>query len=566
MATRKPLFLGDVGAEEMAATDGIQLGALSMSGDIAMGTNKVTGLGAASASGQAISYGQASASLNGLTLTGNLAMGLNKITGLGAGTTGSDAVNKSQLDQAVINGGKLKEHLLHENQLDNAAGVLAAAALSIVVNPVSGDTVEITNGTTTRIYAAGTGGDVSFTIGGSVAATMQNLATAIQGDSSGAWSAYFTTDLDSIDADGVVVIVEKTNTGAVSKIYGDWDTQADCQVIDYYGELDYTKKVTDNLPSTVPTNSNFGIRRLIGAVVAGEIHSVENNDTVYLRDQDAGVWQVLTGAAAIPNATSASGGGTKGKVSFDRDHGLVVAAGVASISLATNKGLEFDGSGNLAGKVDATAGLEITSGGFAIDIAASNPGVGFDGSGDLEVKLSGTTLDKDSSGLKVKGLPLQFEINGVSTSTSVTASHVNELVGGGVTTLHTHSTGAATRIEDELTAEETLSKGDPIEWGSTSNKIRQCRANNVARVDCFGVVEESSGIAQDAVGTVVRRGVAAAVLSGKTVGDRVYVGDTGGLVVGLSSIAAGNHVIFVGTMKNATDLEVNPQYIGRKAA
>ena len=62
MATRKPLFLGEVGAEEMAAADDIELGGLSMSGDIAMGSNKITGLAAATASGDALSYGQSGAS------------------------------------------------------------------------------------------------------------------------------------------------------------------------------------------------------------------------------------------------------------------------------------------------------------------------------------------------------------------------------------------------------------------------------------------------------------------------------------------------------------------------
>ena len=44
MATRKPLFFGDYGSEEMANADDIALGGLAMSGDITMATNEVTGL------------------------------------------------------------------------------------------------------------------------------------------------------------------------------------------------------------------------------------------------------------------------------------------------------------------------------------------------------------------------------------------------------------------------------------------------------------------------------------------------------------------------------------------
>jgi len=73
-------------------------GALTMSGStIAMGSNKITGLAAASTSGDAISYAQASWSLGAGSLTGALAMGANKITGLANGTTSTDAAAFGQI-------------------------------------------------------------------------------------------------------------------------------------------------------------------------------------------------------------------------------------------------------------------------------------------------------------------------------------------------------------------------------------------------------------------------------------------------------------------------------------
>jgi len=567
MATRKPLFLGEYGSEEMAAADDIALGGLAMSGDITMSSNKVTGLAAATASGDALSYGQSGASLAGLTLTGDLAAGDNQITGVAAGTDPDDAVNKAQLDSAVINGGQVKEIVLHEEQLDDTEGVLAASALTMASNPVSGDTITITDGTTTRVYGAGSGGDVQYSIGATPADTMANLASAITGDGSAAWSAYFTTDLDSIDADGVVVVVEDDNDGDDSEIYASWTTQADVQYVDYGGESQYSSSTLTTMPSSAPGTTNFGFRRTQTSLASNEMHTSRNNDTMYSWDDDLDTWQQMSGGGSIPDATSASGGGIKGKITVDRDYGLLVNSGILRMSIASNAGLGLDVSGDLEGKADTTAGMEITANGFAIDIAATTPGIGFDGSGDLEAKLDGGTLEKTATGMRVVGLPSLFEVNGVAVGSDVTAANLDTLTdGSNADSLHTHTSAAASRLEDELTAEEALSLGDPIEWGTTNNQVRQCRANAIARVDCMGVVEEAGGISASGTGTCVRLGVAVGVLSGATVGDRYYVADTGGLVAGMGSISAGNHIILVGTAKNATDLEVKPQYISKKAA
>jgi hypothetical protein len=566
MATRKPLFLGEVGAEEMAAADDIALGGLAMSGNITMGSNKITGLAAATASGDALSYGQSGGSLAGLTLTGDLAVGDNQITGLAAGTDPDDAVNKAQLDSAVINGGQVKEQVLHENQLNDTEGVLAATVLTMANNPTAGDTIIITDGTTTRTYGATSGGDVQYTIGATVADTMSNLAAAIDGDGSAIWGAAFLL-LESIDTDGVVVIVEDDNDGTASQIYATWATQADIQYVNFGGADQYNSSTLAAMPSSAPGSTNFGFRRTTASLVTGEMHNARNNDTMYSWDDDAATWQQMNGSGSIPDATSASGGGIKGKVTVDREYGLLVNSGILRMSLASNKGLGFDGGGDLQGIADTTAGMEITASGFAIDIAATTPGLGFDGSGDLEVKLDGTTLEKTATGLRVKGLPSLFEVNGVAVGATVTAANLDTLTdGSNADALHSHTISATTRLEDELTAEEALNQGDPIEWGTTNNQVRQCRANTTARVDCMAVVEESGGISASGTGTCVRAGVAVGVLSGATVGDRIYVGNTGGLVTGIGSVSAGNHVIFVGTAKNATDLEVKPQYIGKKAA
>lgn len=109
MATRKFLFMAADGYhEEQANGDDIKLGALVIgdgsvsAGNISLSTTgKIVNSAAATTAGDALVYGQSAASLAGLTMTGAIAMGTNKITGLGNGTAAQDGVTYSQLQSAV---------------------------------------------------------------------------------------------------------------------------------------------------------------------------------------------------------------------------------------------------------------------------------------------------------------------------------------------------------------------------------------------------------------------------------------------------------------------------------
>lgn len=618
MALQRFLYADANGyAQQAPAASSLELDGLTMSGAIAMGTNPITGLEAADASGEALSYGQAGASLSGLSITDSaLNMNSQQITNVADGTLSHHAVNKGQLDTAVITGGSFKEFLLHENQVDDTEGILAAVALTMTSNPVSGDTITLTDGTTTRTYGAGSGGDVQYTIGATVADSMTNLAAAIQGDGSAAWGAYFSTDLDAIDTDGVVVIIEDDNDGTASEIYGTWATPANCQIVDFGGDTDYTQKSTTAMPGSDPASTNFGMRRTQASLTPGELHYVENNDVVYSWDDDANVWNATSGSTSIPDATSASGGGTKGKVTFDRDFGLLVTAGIAKISVASNKGLGFDGSGDLQGIADTTAGMEITASGFAIDIAASTPGVGFDGSGDLEAKVDTTAgmektasgiaidiastnpgvgfdgsgdleakvvatggiekaatglqikiassdeLSTDANGLNVEGVPTLFNIGSTAVSANVTAANLTELTGGGATTLHSHSgSDEASRIANDFVAAVTLAAGDPVYHDSTNNQVDKALANNDAKYEVIGVA--SAAITATETGEVTSLGPVD-VLSGATAGTRYYLAATGGLAT--SAPAGGNWVVVIGFAVDADTLFVQPRILHKKIA
>ena len=76
----------------------------TMSGAIAMGTNKITGLGTPTVSTDAATkaYADTMLPLAGGTMSGAIAMGTNKITGLGDPTNAQDAVTKYYLDNVVL--------------------------------------------------------------------------------------------------------------------------------------------------------------------------------------------------------------------------------------------------------------------------------------------------------------------------------------------------------------------------------------------------------------------------------------------------------------------------------
>lgn len=82
------------------ASNKVDKGGDSMSGVLAMGGNKITGLAAATANGDALRYEQVTGLyllLTGGSLSGALGMGANKITNLGAGTNPSDAIRLDQI-------------------------------------------------------------------------------------------------------------------------------------------------------------------------------------------------------------------------------------------------------------------------------------------------------------------------------------------------------------------------------------------------------------------------------------------------------------------------------------
>jgi len=349
-------------------------------------------------------------------------------------------------------------------------------------------------------------------------------------------------------------------TGAASKEYVDTVAAG----LHPKGQVKALDDADTHVPSTggLPTNIDG-------------VTSWSDGDRILLTAQtpasENGIWEVHTGAWTRP-ADFDTGDGASGSL-VPVDQGTTY--GNTLWFCTTDEGSDVIDTDSLAFTQFSDIplvegdGIDISGGTISVDLAATNPCLEFDGSGPpaaLQFQINGTTLEKTATGARVKGLPSLFEINGVAVSANVTAANLNELTGGGSTTLHSHPAQPADRLEDELTAQEALAQGDPIEVGTVNNQYRKCQALDSSRVDCMAVVEESGGISASGTGTCVRRGVAVGVISAASAGDRYFVGDSGGLVQGAGSVSAGNHVVLVGCAVNATDLEVNPQYLYRKAA
>jgi hypothetical protein len=350
--------------------------------------------------------------------------------------------------------------------------------------------------------------------------------------------------------------------------------------------------------TTDPAGGRAGFQRQQSALVDGEIHYTRLTDVTYAWDDSDNVWQTMSGSGSIPDATAASGGGIKGKITVDSDYGLAVTSGVLAIDLAaSNPGLEFDVSGDLQADVDTTAGLEIGAGGIAIDLAAAGSGTGgleFDGSGDLQVKVDGAhgiilntsgleieiddtpdTLDVDADGLKVVGLPEDFKIAGVAThyddsgTGQVSAANLDTLTAGSSSnadSLHTHASSPATeapKVENTLTtATDATANGDPV-YINGDETVGKSLANDDTKSRVIGVIRSGGGAAPASV-EVVSLGICAGILTSATPGVPYYLQAAGG--IGPTPPSGGNRVIQVGWAYGDTDLWVELKDFGKKAA
>ena len=545
-------------SEEQAADDWLELGKLTMTGAIAMGTNKITGLASATTSGDALAYGQSSASLASLTMTGAISMGNSKITGLGAPTTGADATTKTYVD-GLVNGTPWQSVQVREvidDSLNDAPGGESAGDAYIVGSAptggwsgsgfTTGDLVEYDGAAWQEIVsgtgsAPATGLKVAITDGtpaGSFAGQDGDIATYNAG-----W-----TFLDA--ADGKAIIVH--GDGSVEENFKFvFDTSTTTWVL--FADSSYTGgngiDITGN-EVIVDLSTNSGL--------------LFNSTQLEVKDY-YGITLDTNGISVDP-AT---------------DKGILVDVNGVAVDLhATTPGLEF--STGLLVKADTAKGIQVDAQGVGINLHVTNPGLEFDtnqlrveaggsngivlGTTGVEIKIDDTpdTLDVDVDGLKVVGVPLNFKINDTATGNEVTADNLTILTDGSSTSLHSHAgAGAAESIRLTVVAGETVAKMDPVYWDTTNSEFGKADAGTDAKAYVFGIAH--ANITAAAGGVIVSYGKADGILDGGgTAGQRYYLQDNGGM--GTSLPGAAKRIVLIGWAMNTNDFWVQPIDFGKKAA
>ena len=340
-----------------------------------------------------------------VAFTGDQSMGGHKLTNVATPTSVNDATNKAYVDTLVVTGGRVKEAVLTSVQFSNTQGILPASIIDISANPVAGDTIVITNGTTTETWTfqvAARTAPFEVQIGVDHPATMANLAAAIAADSVGEGGDYDAV-LMVLDEDGEVVVFDKSTSvlPSVTRIYGVWATQANCTVFSFHGLVEYSTNsvITTQLPSVDPVTSQFGFGRNHASLIDGEIHITLDTNVQMAWNASLNSWVTLSGSSSIPDATSANGGGVKGKVTADALFGLEINSGVLEINIASSQGLKFSGAGALETDYDnSTIGivsghLGVLAGGIANNQISGSAAIAYS-----KLSLSGSIVNADISG------------------------------------------------------------------------------------------------------------------------------------------------------------------------
>lgn len=449
--------------------------------------------------------------LAGLTMNGSLAMGSNRITGVpDTPTAGSDAVNQNYVD-SVASGLKWRAPA-------EVFGLVGNANVAILngLSPNAGDAYVVTDsGTLTR-------GSVSVTVGDLVQ------------DDGGNWVLVVS------DAGGYVPAGTRAVLSLQTALIAPYtDAIDDGKIVDFTGASNTgvdTGETTDG--SAILINGDGGYYANLGFVYDGTVPS--------------GTWIQFTGAGQINAGVCLSKDGNT--LDFNPGDGIKNDSDYAAVDIyPTNPGLELIGATPNQKQLDVKL--------------KANAGLTKDGSG-MFIKIDDTpdTLDVDVDGLKVVGLPSLFKINDTAVGATVTAPNLDTLTDtSNADALHTHtiaSTDEAKRVEDTHLNNIAISAGQAVRWSSTSNEITTADNGSAAGSRCIGVAR-TGGASNPGTSEVVKHGIAASVLSGKTVNTPIFLGSSGALVE-WASLPVPGRVIRMGYMVNASDLDVQIMDLGRR--
>lgn len=208
--------------------------------------------------------------------------------------------------------------VLHENQLGVTSGspeVRQGTLIYVGGQPSSGDTFSLTDGTTTRTYGAGTGGDVQYTIGTDTTETMENIASAITGDGSGLWDAIFVATIPRQTAGGVVIYrANQSSQSYTDRIYATWTTSSNLRYYDFGNSPDYRKGASTSedatVPSSDPASKTFGPGLNSTWLSAGDIFPTIFGSTTGLYELERGFgtsqWNQIASSGILQGSTGST--------------------------------------------------------------------------------------------------------------------------------------------------------------------------------------------------------------------------------------------------------------------
>ena len=283
---------------------------------------------------------------------------------------------KTYVGSEVIQGGTVKQQLLTQQQLDDTLGIIPGTVFFLSAQPTANDTFvlkDATGNTETYTFKASEAAAFDVAIGATVADTMANLAQAITDDSS-FWKSYYEADaLASIYANGLVGVYRlaiddfylyatgTTVAGFLANYDGTEEYKSDPSVI----------AIPSSDPGATTVYSGFSLAK--ASLENGEIHNVLAEDKLYSWNGDfnggVGEWFTLS-EGVTPTATSASGGGTIGKVTADSDKGLSITTGVMSVKVDDST-VGLNVSGQLEVKSGGITSTEIAAGAVGTDELAA---------------------------------------------------------------------------------------------------------------------------------------------------------------------------------------------------
>jgi hypothetical protein len=605
MAARKPLFMGTEGfSEEMATSDEMTLGALTMGGNIAMGANKITGLGDGTADGDALGYQQTGAELGDLTITaaGDITLsGGGEVTGLPNPPTGSsNAASKAYVD-GLVTGLGWKEGVVTRGLVGNAT-----CATINGLSPAAGDSYVVLDASTI------TSGSISTAIGDLVEYSGSVWVRLVQG--SGGYVPVGTRVIlseqetlispytDATDNDKIVEFSGSSNTGADS---GDAVDKAAVLIQDdahvgYYDNEGYTYEGTVPSGSWIQFTGTGNISAGTGLTKTGNTIDAIGGDGIVANANDLAVditadigLHFNSGKLEIeldntPDTLDADSSGLKvvGLPSLFKINDVAVGASVTAAKLDS----VTDGGNADTEHVHGSSGITLGHGdltGVTSDqhhaqlhsIASHNDTTAT--GAELETLTDGSNADSlhvhadagitiahsDTTGQTSDDHHAQLHTVASHSDTTATGAELETLTdGSNADALHVHASAVATeapKIENTLTtATDATSDGDPVYFNG-NDTIGKARADTDAKARVIGVIRTGSGAA-GATPDVVSLGECAGVLTGATFNTPYYLGATGGISTSLP--AAGNRVVRMGVAVSADDLWVGIVDYGKKAA